>query len=214
VPVSLPQTLQLRIAGRGVAWDLGEGGDPAPRHAAYRSLCLSLRRLSEVDRETLLEDLRRWASVDSGPRPSHRPVTEEELQELATDPLVEIGAHTAEHPALATLPAPTQRDEIEMSKRYLENAIGKPVAYFSYPFGRGRRPRQTYNRETVKLVERAGYSAACALKPSFRRRSSLYELPRLIVRDWDGDELIRQIRLHLHSSTVLGGVSRRSGATK
>lgn len=213
VPASLPETLRLRIAGRSLAWDLGhldrrppvavrawsvvDRRDPTARHTAYRSLCSNLRRLAAQDRESLLEDLRRWAGVECGIRPSHRPMTEEELLELAKDGLVEIGAHTAEHPALAALPLSAQREEIEVSKRYLENVLGKDVAHFSYPFGRGRWPRQTYNGETVKLVEEAGYSAACALKPPIRRRPSPYELPRLIVQDWDGDELLRRIRLHL-----------------
>ena len=56
---------------------------------------------------------------------------------------------------------------------------------------------RTYGRDSVKLVRDAGYAAACSLKPAVRLGSGLYELPRLIVRDWDGDELIRRIRTHL-----------------
>ncbi len=230
VPASAPETRQLRIAGRDLAWDLGRSAqrsptdnrswnlvdrrDPTARHTVYRSLCSSLRRLTPKDRESLLEDLRGWAGVDHGPRLSHRPVTEEELLELAKDGLVEIGAHTAEHPALAALALSTQRDEIESSKRYLESVLGKHVAHFSYPFGRGRRPRQTYKRETVKLVERAGFSGACAVKPTLRRRPNPYELPRLIVQDWDGDELLRRIRLQLRAPLPLGAGSRHVGATR
>lgn len=225
---TLPDTLRLRIAGSDLSWNLGDAArtrpplsdswnlvdrrDPTARHTIYRSLCGRLRKLVVGEREGLLDDLRRWAGVDSEGRLSHRAVTEEELLELSDSQLVEIGAHTVEHPALAALPPSSQETEVVTSKRDLENVIGMKVAHFSYPFGRGRPPWQNYSRGTVKLVEQAGYSAACSLKPAFRRQASLYELPRMIVQDWDGDELIRRIHLWLHGSARLGVVTRRVAA--
>jgi peptidoglycan/xylan/chitin deacetylase (PgdA/CDA1 family) len=212
-PPTLPEKLRLRIAGSDLAWDLGNSahsallenrswnlvdhGDPTARHALYRSLCSRFGRLIPKERESLLENLRRWAGIERRPRRSHRPLDEAELVELASDGLVDIGAHSAEHPVLAALPLAIQGDEIESSKRYLEHILGTDVTHFSYPFGRGRPPRQSYGRDTVKLVERAGYDSACALKPAIHLRSHRHELPRFIVQDWDGDELLRRIQLRL-----------------
>lgn len=209
---SLPDTLRLSIGTGTHVWELGDSGherltdndswnlssdlDPTARHSIYRFLCSCLRRLSVVDRESVLEELRRWGGMDTDARSSHLPLTADELRELANGGLVDIGAHTAEHPALAGLSVPAQREEVRGSKRYLEDVLGHRVAHFSYPFGRGRRPRRTYTKQTVKLVQEAGYSAACALKPAWAPRSNMYELPRLIVHDWDGDELLRRIRIH------------------
>jgi peptidoglycan/xylan/chitin deacetylase (PgdA/CDA1 family) len=225
----LPDTLRLRIADRDLSWDLAESArtaplahswnlndrdDPTPRHTVYRSLCGRLRKLAVTERECVLDDLRQWAAVTSEGRTSHRALTDTELRQLSKSDLVEIGAHTVEHPALAVLSSSDQATEVETSKRYLENAIGTKVAYFSYPFGRGRPPRMTYNRETVKLVERAGYLAACSLKPALRRHTSLYELPRLIVQDWDGDELIRRIRSQFRGLPRPRIATRRVAAAK
>jgi peptidoglycan/xylan/chitin deacetylase (PgdA/CDA1 family) len=223
MPVELPETLRLRIADRDHSWNLTDSAratalvnrswslhdhqDPTVRHVIYRALCSSLGRITAEDRESILEDLRRWAGLDRHPRPSHRPLTGDELLELAEDGLVHIGAHTAEHPVLAALPLSIQQKEVESSKRDLERMLGKTVAHFSYPFGRGRHPRQTYSRETVKLVEQAGYVSACAVKPAIHLRPGLCELPRLIVQDWDGDELLRRIRSPLPAR--LGAISRQ-----
>ena len=136
--------------------------------------------------ESLLEDLRRWAGVKRHTRTSNRPLTEGELAELASASFVEIGAHSVEHPALASLPLSAQREEIEASKRFLERALGRKVDHFAYPFGRGAWPRWTYGRESVRLVREAGYTAACALRPALHLGVRLHELPRLIVRNWDG----------------------------
>jgi len=51
--------------------------------------------------------------------------TEDELRELASGGLVEIGAHTLTHPVLAALPADQQQHEIGGSKRRLEALTGK-----------------------------------------------------------------------------------------
>jgi peptidoglycan/xylan/chitin deacetylase (PgdA/CDA1 family) len=213
VPSQLPDTLSLTVCGRrrtwdtrvssdgpssaASAWNLEERWDPSARHSTYRALCSAVRGLMPVDRESLLEDLRSWAGVERNVRPSNRPLAEGELDDLSTAGLVEIGAHSEEHPALASLPVAAQQKEIDGSKRFLEDRLGRKVEHFAYPFGRGRWPRRTYGRDSVKLVRDAGYAAACSLKPAVRLGSGLYELPRLIVRDWDGDELIRRIRTHL-----------------
>jgi hypothetical protein len=61
-------------------------------------------------------------------------------------------------------------------------------------------------------VERAGYDSACALKPAIHLRSHRHELPRFIVQDWDGDELLRRIQLRLPAP--LRAVTRNVVATR
>lgn len=49
---------------------------------------------------------------------------------------IEFGAHTCTHPDLSQIPIDLAKKEVIDSKAIIENAIGTPVSYFAYPFGR------------------------------------------------------------------------------
>ncbi len=84
-------------------------------------------------------------------------VTWEQLQTMAADPLVTIAAHTVTHPAnLTLLPRDKARQEITNSKRILEERLGMPIRYFTYPEG-------YYNAEVAEIVQEAGYEAALTM---------------------------------------------------
>jgi peptidoglycan/xylan/chitin deacetylase (PgdA/CDA1 family) len=111
-----------------------------------------------------------------------RAMTMAELKEFAKNPLIEIGAHTMTHPNLATLTVEKQRYEIAESKKILENIIGTSITSFSYPFG----GRGDFNDETMKMAEQAGFNVACAtIIGNVKNSSSLFAVPRRIVRNWD-----------------------------
>ena len=57
------------------------------------------------------------------------------MRELASDPLVEIGAHSVTHRPLRRLDETTARWEMEESRAILKAKLGVPVRYFAYPFG-------------------------------------------------------------------------------
>jgi peptidoglycan/xylan/chitin deacetylase (PgdA/CDA1 family) len=66
----------------------------------------------------------------------------------------QIGAHTLTHPRLSQIPLSRAREEISSSKKKLEDLFGIPVTHFAYPYG-------DYNPEAVRLVQEAGFQAAC-----------------------------------------------------
>jgi peptidoglycan/xylan/chitin deacetylase (PgdA/CDA1 family) len=108
--------------------------------------------------------------------------------------LADVAAHTVHHPSLAALDPACQRQEVARSKRRLEELVGRRVAAFSYPYG----GPTDYSRITVDAVRAAGFDVACAnVEGRVGPRSDVFQLPRMIVRDWDGYEFERRLRVWL-----------------
>lgn len=210
LPKSLPERVEIEIAGRKFSWLLETPGksesyrperyrywnvtmkdDPTPRHKCYRELCALLRPLPEAARQTVLAELGSITGADPLGRPEYRPLTTEEVQALATGGLVTVGAHTLSHPVLAALPAEEQQREIGESKRRLESILGQPVTSFSYPYG----AKGDYTPETLAIVRQAGFICACANFPEpVIPKTDRFQLPRFLVRDWDGPEFARRLK--------------------
>ena len=62
-------------------------------------------------------------------------MTWDEIRQLASDPLVTIGAHTVSHHALAKLPEQRARDEMKHGADRIEKELGAWPEHFSYPYG-------------------------------------------------------------------------------
>ena len=202
----LPRELRLTISGRAYAWDLGDDaqhGNQVPRrsrkaqdtpispqHTLYYAVWQLLRSASLETRQRVLDELLRWGGIDSVSRPTHRTLSPEEVVRLADGDLIEIGAHSVTHSALADLPWAAQEEEIRQSKTHLEEILGRPVTCFAYPYGR----RGDYNSETTRLVEAAGFACACAnFSGAVYRLTDRFQLPRLYVRDWDGEQFTKVV---------------------
>jgi len=84
-------------------------------------------------------------------------VTWSQLQEMVADPLVEIVSHSVTHPRdLRTLPDDELEWELVEAKRILEEKLGVPMLYFTYPEGK-------YDERVVEAAEAAGYQAAMTM---------------------------------------------------
>ena len=203
-PAFLPKTLKLDILeGENLTWELGEGShavdawrgwnvqvleNPTPRHALYRCLCDLLRPLPEQRRADVLGYIQKWAGMGSAGRPTHLSLTTAELAELDREDLVEIGAHTCTHSLLSSLSKGEQKKDVQDSKKILEKILNHEVSSFAYPFG----GRVDYNEDSLAAVHDAGFELACANFPgAVWRYSDCFQLPRLLVRDWDGDTFER-----------------------
>ncbi len=209
-PGTLPARLRLSIDGSVLEWDLGtathygaadfarhrawnvlEQDDPSPRHAIYRALCPRLRPMAEAKRRRILAELQTWAGTGERGRATHRALALAEVTQLSAGELVEVGAHTLTHSVLSTLPARVQQSEIVGSKARLEAMLDRPVCSFAYPYG----TRSDYTPETVALVRQAGFACACSNFDGVAwRGTDFFELPRMLVRDWDGDEFAKRLR--------------------
>ena len=182
----LPAGLRVTVGARTLAWNLDESArQPVGRDGLYRAVHHTLMSLAADERRSALDDLRARTGITAGARESHRCLSPAELIALARDELIEIGAHTVNHPMLTALPEDSQRWEIGQSKRELESLLGRPVTSFAYPYGH-------HTEDVVALVRKAGYSSASSIHPGpVNRQSDRFRLPRLKVRDWEGDGLAR-----------------------
>jgi peptidoglycan/xylan/chitin deacetylase (PgdA/CDA1 family) len=210
VSESLPPTLDLAIDGREYRWDIEvpeapaeslsarlrgwraspEGEGPSgrrPRAKLYRDLHRLLKPAPEEERLAVVDRLLSWAGMESSGRENYRQLTAEETRAMARDGLIEIGSHTLTHPDLRSLPPRSQQTEIERSKASLTEMLDLPVRNFAYPYG-------ACSAETVDLVRAAGYESACVASfGTVTSRSDRFQLPRMMVEDWDGDEFRRRL---------------------
>ncbi len=184
-PARIPRTLTLRVSGLEHRWSIEE---EAGRRACHDSLHRLLMPLGITERQRVIDELAAWAGADAGCRADYRPLNRLELKHLANSGLVEIGAHSVTHPLLPTLTPDAQWNEIALSRKHLEDVGGGPVTSFAYPFGGA-------TSETRRLVREAGFTVACStVEGVVTRFSNPLWLPRVIVRDWDGDRFALELR--------------------
>jgi peptidoglycan/xylan/chitin deacetylase (PgdA/CDA1 family) len=207
-PQRLPETLRLCIAGESYEWQLRPSANEkhavgvksrwnvlqresaTPRQLVYSSLHQLLRPLPEQARRNVLDELRRWADGSVIDTAQSAPLSSDDVVRLANGGLIEVGAHTVTHPVLSAISADAQFAEIYRSKMDLEGILGSPVASFAYPFG----ARSDYTAETVAATRCAGYRQACSNFPGLvRPGTDSFQLPRFLVRDWDGEEFSRRL---------------------
>ena len=181
-------------AGYDPSWTIERLDDPSPQHRTYRDLCARLRTLPDEERETAVQHVIPAMQRDAAPRPSHRVLRSDEVRQLMTPGMFEIGAHTATHPALSALPHTLQRAEIAECKHMLERMTGTSVDALAYPFG----TRADYDRDTMRLVREAGFTTAYSARPgAIGRHTDGRQLPRVVVRNWNGDTFAEHIEAWL-----------------
>lgn len=121
--------------------------------------------LSESCRSTLPDDLM---------------LTKDQLRALRQNGMG-IGAHTVNHPILATQDSASARREITESREYLEELLGEPVRMFAYPNGR---LGNDYTQDNAEIVKSAGFDAAVSTNwGTCNIKTDPYHLPRFTP--WD-----------------------------
>lgn len=171
-------------------WNMEAQVDPGPRQRLFRALWERIRTLDDNERRMTLKELSAWAGANREARETHRILDANEIVSLASSEWIEIGAHTVSHPVLSRLSIEQQQFEIQKSKCDLEQLLGRPVKGFSYPHGQ----KTDYTAQTAALVQEAGFTYACSSLPGeVWPDSDRFQLPRMVVRDWDGEEFSRRL---------------------
>lgn len=129
---------------------LGAIGD---RRAAIVSLINQIKYRPIEERITSTEQIAHLAGVQL---PHNLMMTSHEVKAMRHAGM-QIGAHTESHPILARLTDEQARQEIQGSKRFLEQLLGERVGLFAYPNGK---PGDDYTPQSVDMVRSLDFDAA------------------------------------------------------
>lgn len=178
---------QLSDAMFGCRWNVETQGQ---RGDLYRTLHWLMRHVEVGRRNDWLKQLQAWNGYTEDGREENRCVQLADIRDTDTS-VIQIGAHTVNHPVLSGLASEEQKREIERSKWCLEDALKQPVVTFSYPFG----GKDDYNEETVAICRELGFLKVAANIPGiWETGDDAYQIPRHIVRDWDVVQFEKQIK--------------------
>lgn len=210
-PKNLPDKLELNINGKIQRWDIdGIPGsqevsefdlnmwdvtmdlNPRPEYQAYRDLHRLMKPLSHEEQQHVLDELARWVGMSREGRSTHLALGCDQLKKLEQERgLIEVGAHTVNHPMLSAQSPEVQAKEIIENKKYLENILDHEVHTFSYPFG----GKPDFTSYTMNIIRENGFDLACAnYSGSVISRTNPYKLPRYLVRNWDVNQFSHKIR--------------------
>lgn len=143
--------LAIEITGSRLSWPLD--GDDARISCliAVKSLC---KTLPYSEKDVLVDRIIDALGVD--PRDTH-PIYAfmdwNNVRAMAESPLIDIGAHTVDHVALAKVSPEEMRRQVDSSVAELEAELRRPCAFFSYPEGQ----EDDYNAEVIDHLRRRGF---------------------------------------------------------
>jgi len=178
-------TEELRV--KHYSWKAGSEAPPTLRAQLYYKVWEQLKPLPIFEQDQCLQTIKNWAGVEATIRPDHRVMTRAELQQLASNSLFTIGAHTVNHPALAFHDASFQKAELNENKKQLIQIINYQVNLLAYPYG-------SHNGYTIEAAANAHFSAAFTTQEKvITTTSRVYRLGRFQVKNITGIELNNQI---------------------
>lgn len=166
-----------------ITWQVSEAKDGDPewrgwqipqtkRQAAYVALWSRMQKMSEAEREPVLQALRQQFPINADPL--GMPMEKRQIDELVDGGLIRLGAHTVHHASLSDASLQVSREEIQESKRQCEALTPDAVQGFAYPYG-------NMTSAVCREVAAAGFAYGCAAEAGFldRQDQDLFTLPRV-----------------------------------
>ena len=99
-------------------------------------------------------------------------LSDEQVQEMVTSGIFELGGHTYSHPFLPNLPAEDKKHERISSKSFLETKFNTNISSFAYPFG-------IYSSADVDIIKASNFISAVTTNEGVASSDSIYELKRI-----------------------------------
>jgi peptidoglycan/xylan/chitin deacetylase (PgdA/CDA1 family) len=168
--------IEVTIGGTAVRL---ETDTPAAKQAAFDRLHDWLRGLpDEADARREIAALCVRHGVDETAICRDLCMSWDELKSFATDPLINIGAHSITHCNLAKQNEAVARQEMAQSRARIEDALQRPIVDFAYPYG----DRIAAGPREFALATAAGFKTAVTTRPGMifpGNASHLTALPRI-----------------------------------
>jgi peptidoglycan/xylan/chitin deacetylase (PgdA/CDA1 family)/glycosyltransferase involved in cell wall biosynthesis len=175
---TLPDRLTLALPG-GDPLELPTES-PAERAIAHQRIASACHKLDVPSRTAVLDAVLDWSGTDL--HQCARPLSNEQLLELARQPGISIGCHSDAHVWLPGLRAGRLHAEVVDAKRRLEDRLGILVSSFAYPYGGHDGPAEAAVRE-------AGFQIAVTTAEGAITSATLpFVTPRLDARKYQGIE--------------------------
>ncbi len=131
-----------------------------------------------------------YKSVDDETMGYYRFLNSQELYKFSQNKLVTIGAHTINHPKLSILDKEEIKQELQGSKKLLEEIIKKDVTVLAYPFG----GYMDYNRDVIEVGKELGYKkATTTVEYNSYSWAHQLKIPRYQVEDDSIDDFKNKI---------------------
>jgi peptidoglycan/xylan/chitin deacetylase (PgdA/CDA1 family) len=174
--VSRNQRVSLLIDGREQSFECISIADKRHLYDELYGWVRSFKTEDELRR--VVRDLAGRYHVDIAAFCDELCMSWDELNTLAADPLVTIGAHTVNHVMLAKVPERSARAEMEMSRSVIEASLGARPDHLAYPVGD---PTSAGPRE-FRIAAELGFKTAVTTRPGVifpEHRDHLMALPRI-----------------------------------
>jgi peptidoglycan/xylan/chitin deacetylase (PgdA/CDA1 family) len=156
-----------------------------------------LKQIDEKKREILTTNLETFLQNPSPP-PFNYCLNWNQVDEMARSQCT-FGSHGLSHKILTKLRENEIQEEVEESRRIIENKLHVAVDFFSYPNG-------NHNGKVIRILRSSGYQAALAVEQGMNKKvSNLYTLKRINIHEG----MISDMRLNFSKelfAAYLGGI--------
>lgn len=179
--IAATDRIVIEVDGKSRFFDCA---NPAAKQNVYEQIYWWLRGLSdEKEMRRIVTDLCERYGVDPLSPCKDLCMSWSELETLAAEPLITIGAHSVNHYMLKKWDAGTTKQELVQSASVIEKALGKKPAEFAYPVG----DKTSADARDFALAAEAGYELALTTRPGVifpEHREHMMALPRVSLNGY------------------------------
>lgn len=175
------ETAEALIRNNSIlSFDFGDGRQEMPttttkqKHAAFTKIAYYVQNNDEDEAVRQIDTAAINSDIDPLGIVADLVMTRQELQQLASDPLLNYGAHTLSHINLRNVDADRQFQEIDQSVQWLQQ-LGFQPRSFAYPYGW----KSAVSESASQAVKKAGLSLAVTTQPGILNDASLDRLTTL-----------------------------------
>lgn len=156
---------------------------------SYNYCAAIVSKIETNEKENWLIEFESINSINYQSRESFRSLTFDELYRLSEHPLIDIGLHTHNHPALGEMTHQEQRDELQLSLEKLDKVVATSVKYLAVPFG-------SYNKATLQLSEELGLKGVLLANDYYSnvKNKDSKKINRILMPNINGNELVKRLK--------------------